>query len=216
MRHVYNEDSSPSTPEAKEDIFQCLTVYSNPKFSLANLLPSRLVLERARLSSYRHVIRFKCPPVSKTPPSLVQKSFLPSCRFLLFLSWEASSVWQSPCPPARIQAKRALHFELAKLIGESAWFFLLVAQTTRIGSYEYELPLPKITPSFFTQHRFCCCEHLYAVWMWRKASRRILCTSISTPTHLLIISCWTRVLTVSLFNFVMHVHLIHTNRARKR
>lgn len=95
-------------------------------------------------------------------------------------------------------------------------FFLLVAQTTRIESYEYELPLPKITPSFFTQHCFCCCEHLYAVWMWRKASRRILCTSISTPTHLLIISCWARVLTVSLFNFVMHVHLIHTDRARKR
>lgn len=57
MRHVYNEDSSPSTPEAKEDIFQCLTVYSNPKFSLANLLPSRLVLERARLyPSYRHTL----------------------------------------------------------------------------------------------------------------------------------------------------------------
>lgn len=58
MRHVYNEDSSPSTPEAKEDIFECLTVYSNPKFSLANLLPSRLVLERARLSPLhikRHV-----------------------------------------------------------------------------------------------------------------------------------------------------------------
>ncbi|XP_032673640.1 kinesin-like protein unc-104 isoform X10 [Odontomachus brunneus] len=48
MRHVYNEDSSPSTPEAKEDIFQCLTVYSNPKFSLANLLPSRQRLELMR------------------------------------------------------------------------------------------------------------------------------------------------------------------------
>lgn len=65
---MYNEDSSPSTPEAKEDIFQCLTVYSNPKFSLANLLPSRLVLERARLSSYRHVIRFKCPPGLEDSP----------------------------------------------------------------------------------------------------------------------------------------------------
>ncbi|XP_060815907.1 kinesin-like protein unc-104 isoform X3 [Bombus pascuorum] len=48
MRHVYNEDSSPSTPEAKEDIFQCLTAYSNPKFSLANLLPSRQRLELMR------------------------------------------------------------------------------------------------------------------------------------------------------------------------
>ncbi|XP_076760925.1 kinesin family member unc-104 isoform X3 [Xylocopa sonorina] len=48
MRHVYNEDSSPSTPEAKEDIFQCLTGYSNPKFSLANLLPSRQRLELMR------------------------------------------------------------------------------------------------------------------------------------------------------------------------
>ncbi|XP_015436637.1 PREDICTED: kinesin-like protein unc-104 isoform X4 [Dufourea novaeangliae] len=48
MRHVYNEDSSPSTPEAKEDIFQCLTVYSYPKFSLANLLPSRQRLELMR------------------------------------------------------------------------------------------------------------------------------------------------------------------------
>ncbi|XP_025264392.1 kinesin-like protein unc-104 isoform X8 [Camponotus floridanus] len=48
MRHVYNEDSSPSTPEAKEDIFQCLTIYSNPKFSLANLLPSRQRLELMR------------------------------------------------------------------------------------------------------------------------------------------------------------------------
>ncbi|XP_072744087.1 kinesin-like protein unc-104 isoform X7 [Anoplolepis gracilipes] len=48
MRHVYNEDSSPSTPEVKEDIFQCLTVYSNPKFSLANLLPSRQRLELMR------------------------------------------------------------------------------------------------------------------------------------------------------------------------
>ncbi|XP_043798268.1 kinesin-like protein unc-104 isoform X4 [Apis laboriosa] len=48
MRHVYNEDSSSSTPEAKEDIFQCLTAYSNPKFSLANLLPSRQKLELMR------------------------------------------------------------------------------------------------------------------------------------------------------------------------
>ncbi|XP_023288977.1 kinesin-like protein unc-104 isoform X14 [Orussus abietinus] len=48
MRHIYNEDLSPSTPEAKEDIFQCLTVYSNQKFSLANLLPSRQRLELMR------------------------------------------------------------------------------------------------------------------------------------------------------------------------
>lgn len=88
MRHVYNEDSSPSTPEAKEDIFQCLTVYSNPKFSLANLLPSRLVLERAWLSSYRHVIRFfKCSRPRRIPLSLSQKSFLPPCRFVVFCSF---------------------------------------------------------------------------------------------------------------------------------
>ncbi|XP_024943108.1 kinesin-like protein unc-104 isoform X5 [Cephus cinctus] len=48
MRHIYNEDLSPSTPEAKEDFFQCLTVYSNQKFSLANLLPSRQRLELMR------------------------------------------------------------------------------------------------------------------------------------------------------------------------
>ncbi|XP_011301560.1 kinesin-like protein unc-104 isoform X3 [Fopius arisanus] len=48
MRHIYNEDLSPSTPEAKEDIFQCLTAYSNQRFSLANLLPSRQRLELMR------------------------------------------------------------------------------------------------------------------------------------------------------------------------
>ncbi|PSN48270.1 Kinesin-like protein unc-104, partial [Blattella germanica] len=44
MRHIYNEDLSPETPEAKDDFFQCLSVCANQKFSLANLLPSRLVL----------------------------------------------------------------------------------------------------------------------------------------------------------------------------
>ncbi|XP_046427428.1 kinesin-like protein unc-104 isoform X4 [Neodiprion virginianus] len=48
MRHIYNEDLSPSTPEAKEDFFPCLTVCSNQKFSLANLLPSRQRLELMR------------------------------------------------------------------------------------------------------------------------------------------------------------------------
>ncbi|XP_066589122.1 kinesin-like protein unc-104 isoform X3 [Prorops nasuta] len=48
MRHVYNEDSSPSTPEAKEDIFQCFMVPSNPKLTFANLLPSRQRLELMR------------------------------------------------------------------------------------------------------------------------------------------------------------------------
>lgn len=46
MRHIYNEDLSLSTPEAKGDIFQYLINRSNPKLSLANLLPSRLVLGR--------------------------------------------------------------------------------------------------------------------------------------------------------------------------
>ncbi|XP_046405609.1 kinesin-like protein unc-104 isoform X2 [Ischnura elegans] len=44
MRQIYNEDLSPGTPEAREDFFQCLSVCANQKFSLANLLPSRLVL----------------------------------------------------------------------------------------------------------------------------------------------------------------------------
>ncbi|XP_043279198.1 kinesin-like protein unc-104 isoform X4 [Venturia canescens] len=49
MRHIYNEDLSASSPEAKEDIFQCLPVYQhNQRFSLANLLPSRQRLELMR------------------------------------------------------------------------------------------------------------------------------------------------------------------------
>ncbi|XP_021916348.1 kinesin-like protein unc-104 isoform X6 [Zootermopsis nevadensis] len=48
MRHIYNEDLSPETPEAKDDFFQCLSVCANQKFSLANLLPSRQRLELMR------------------------------------------------------------------------------------------------------------------------------------------------------------------------
>ncbi|XP_033229959.1 kinesin-like protein unc-104 isoform X4 [Belonocnema kinseyi] len=48
MRHIYNEDLSLSTPEAKGDIFQYLINRSNPKLSLANLLPSRQRLELMR------------------------------------------------------------------------------------------------------------------------------------------------------------------------
>ncbi|KAK7869443.1 hypothetical protein R5R35_008169 [Gryllus longicercus] len=44
MRQIYNEDLSPETPEGREDLFHCLSVCANQKFSLANLLPSRLVL----------------------------------------------------------------------------------------------------------------------------------------------------------------------------
>ncbi|XP_049853671.1 kinesin-like protein unc-104 isoform X6 [Schistocerca gregaria] len=48
MRHIYNEDISPETPDVKDDFFQCLTVCPNQKFSLANLLPSRQRLELMR------------------------------------------------------------------------------------------------------------------------------------------------------------------------
>lgn len=85
MRHVYNEDSSPSTPEAKEDIFQCLTVYSNPKFSLANLLPSRLVLERARLFPLivmQHALRPRRVPLLR----IDAKVAVCFCRFFSVLS----------------------------------------------------------------------------------------------------------------------------------
>ncbi|XP_063227790.1 kinesin-like protein unc-104 isoform X3 [Bacillus rossius redtenbacheri] len=48
MRQIYNEDLSPTTPEARDDLFQCLSVCANQRFSLANLLPSRQRLELMR------------------------------------------------------------------------------------------------------------------------------------------------------------------------
>ncbi|CAG2058357.1 unnamed protein product, partial [Timema podura] len=50
MRHIYNEELSPETPDAPRDpdLFQCLSVCTNNKFSLANLLPSRQRLELMR------------------------------------------------------------------------------------------------------------------------------------------------------------------------
>ncbi|GLH09165.1 Kinesin-like protein unc-104 [Gryllus bimaculatus] len=48
MRQIYNEDLSPETPEGREDLFHCLSVCANQKFSLANLLPSRQRLELMR------------------------------------------------------------------------------------------------------------------------------------------------------------------------
>lgn len=58
MRHTYNGDMSPITPEAKEDIFRYFEVSSNPRFSFSNLLPSRLVLGHTTLHRKVTVIHF--------------------------------------------------------------------------------------------------------------------------------------------------------------
>ena len=45
MRHIYNEDLSPNSPEAGEDFFQCLTACGSAHhFSFYNLIPSRCVV----------------------------------------------------------------------------------------------------------------------------------------------------------------------------
>lgn len=44
MRHIYNEDLSPQTPDqARQDLFDCISVCASHRFSLANLMPSRFV-----------------------------------------------------------------------------------------------------------------------------------------------------------------------------
>ncbi|KAK7482513.1 hypothetical protein BaRGS_00026224, partial [Batillaria attramentaria] len=49
MRSVYNEDLSPDTPEAKQDIFHCLSACGQQNvFNFRNLLPSRQRLELMR------------------------------------------------------------------------------------------------------------------------------------------------------------------------
>jgi hypothetical protein len=46
MRQIYNQELlSPTTPEQpREDLLHCLAACANQKFSLTNLLPSRLAL----------------------------------------------------------------------------------------------------------------------------------------------------------------------------
>ncbi|XP_025081034.1 kinesin-like protein unc-104 isoform X4 [Pomacea canaliculata] len=49
MRSVYNEDLSPDTPEAKQDIFHCLSACGQQNvFNFRNLIPSRQRLELMR------------------------------------------------------------------------------------------------------------------------------------------------------------------------
>lgn len=68
MRHTYSEDSGPSTPEAKEELFRCLVArHDDPKLTLGYLLPSRLVLG---------------PRTPPTPPTL---AVVQSC-LMLYLS----------------------------------------------------------------------------------------------------------------------------------
>lgn len=58
MRTVYNEDLSPDTPEAKQDIFHCLSACGQQNvFSFRNLLPNRSACFRLGRVCV-HVVRF--------------------------------------------------------------------------------------------------------------------------------------------------------------